>query len=270
MANAKAFYKNQNGEELRLLLDIDLLSQTIREWSAFGALVGQYSLELDELKNLSMGLSIAQAFQIKRSSLIAEAVLSQSQKAISSLPLWLLHQALDDYLGQSSTLIEQNDVLCLCFGVTRRDLKKEILARSDYDLPQLIAETFATSACGSCRGSIQKSLEDLRGENGLIKGLGHSQSRFDKEGHWIKIKNYYPAELVVYLDRLKKSWMKREEIENLFAIEIENIEGHHVWLSVKDLQNQKKDQDRFEKILMALSDYFKSETGILLFLHLVF
>ena len=49
---------------------------------------------LDELKNLSMGLSIAQAFQIKRSSLIAEAMLSQSQKAISSLPLWLLHQAL--------------------------------------------------------------------------------------------------------------------------------------------------------------------------------
>lgn len=270
MANAEATYINQTGDELKLLLDIDLKTQTIQDFYTLGTLTSQFSSELEELKTLVLGQSINEAYLVKRESLKAERLLPHNQRAISSLPLWLMHKALDDYSGVASTLAEQQDVLCLCFGVTRRDLKKEVLARSDYGLPQLIAETFATSACGSCRIYIQKTLEDIRSENGLIKGLTHSQTRLDSQGHWIKIKNYYPAELLVYLDDLKKMWMKREEIEKVFAIEIVNIEGHHLWFTVKGLQDQKSDQERFEKILMALSEFYKSETGILLFLHLIF
>jgi bacterioferritin-associated ferredoxin len=268
MANAQATYRDQQGRELTLKFHIDLKTQTIQELLIQGELTTQMELELNEFKTIVLGQTMSEIYSLKRESLQAEKLLDNGQLAIASLPLWLTHIAMDEYLGLSSTLNEQVDVLCLCYGVTKRDLKKELLKRAEYDLPQLIAETYATSACGSCRNIIKKTFEDLRVENGLIKGLAHSQTRIDKEGHWVKIKNFYPAELIIYLDDLKKEWMKREEIENLFDIQIENIEGPHLWLSVKSLLGQSEERDKHEKILIALSDYYKSVSGILLFLHL--
>ena len=159
----------------------------------------------------------------------------------------------------------EKNILCLCFGIGEEELKKQILLRPDYDLKEVISETMATSACGSCRSQIIKTMKDLREKHGLIQGLAHSQTRFDKEGNWIKIKNMYPSELLIKLDDLKIIWMKREGITDQFQIEILNIEGHHLWLSVSPAQ----DIERNEKVLSALSDFWRSETGALFFLHLL-
>ncbi len=268
MANAHATYKNSFGQELSLSLDIDLKSERVQDIFFKGSLKATYEAELLELKNLIANKSIDEIKKIKRSDLKMETLLSSKKLALGNLSLWLLNNALMDYLGTTVTLPEQKDALCLCFGVTRSDLTKEILKRADYDLLDIVAETMATSACASCLPSIRSALIDLRSEYGLIKGVAHSQTRFDKEGHWVKIKGMYPAEIVVLIDDLKRIWMKREAIDSQFIIELLNIEGHHLWFKVQGISGA-DDPDRFKKILDAFMEYLKSQTGILFFLHLV-
>jgi bacterioferritin-associated ferredoxin len=270
MANAEAHYKNERGDELHFSLDIDLKSQRILSFTTSGSLVSKYSQELKELKKLlAAEMTINDALKIKRADLYAD--LLSDPKLVASLSLWLLHKAIEDYLGTGARLNEQKDMLCFCFGVTRSDLKKEVLARSDYGLPEIIAETFATSACGSCLNIIEKTLIDLRASHGLIKGMSHSQSRTDKAGHWVKILGLYPADLIIKLDDLQTIWMKREAILDQFKIELVNIIGHHLFYTVMGLVPdvaEEVESERAEHILKAFSAYLKSETGVLFFLNL--
>ena len=264
MSNAVASYQNNEGLELKLFLDIDLKSSRIQDFYFKGQLASKYRLELEELKSLIINLPYSIALNLKREELKNEVRLSNNLLPLASISLWLVHKAIDDYLGTAETLSEQKDLICLCFGIGKKELKNEILKRSDYDLKMVIAETMATSACGSCKKQITTAMTELREEHGLIEGLTHSQSRIDKNGHWIKIKGMYPSELLVKLDLALVQWMKREEIIGQFQIEIQNIEGYHLWLKVLPSE----DSDRNQKILAALSDFWRSEFGVLFFLHL--
>jgi|GEM_PF-764894 len=265
MANAEARTKNAKGEDLQLLLDIDLSSQKVLEMRAKGALAAAHAEELKEIESAILGQSIESILKLKRS----DFRFSEKAKAMATPGFWLLHRAIENYLGSEAVLAEAKDRLCLCFGVGVHDLRKEILKRPDYELKHLIAETFATSACGSCLPSIRKTMEDLRLSHGMIEGLTHSKGRFDKAGNWVKVKGMYPGPLLVFLDEARKTWMKREQIESQFSIEFTQIEGLH--LTVKITETGKEiERDRAEKILQALSDYLKSDTGILFFLHLDF
>ena len=251
MSNAESHYQNESGLELKLFLDIDLKSEKIQEFYFKGSLSSKYALEFEELKTLVLNSSYKLALTLKRENLHSEVLLVNGKLPIASLSLWLLHSAIEDYLGTSTTLKSEKDLICLCF-------------RPDYDLKAIISETMASSACGSCREQLITTLKVLREENGLISGLTHSQTRVDAKGHWIKIKGMYPSELLIKLDNSKNIWMKREGLLNQFQIEIINIEGHHLWLKVLPSE----DPARNEKVLMALSDYWRSEIGALFFLHL--
>lgn len=264
MGNAESSYINSKGLELKLFLDIDLKSDLIQDFFYKGSLSSVYHNELEELKSLILNHPYGMALNLKRQSLRHEILLPNGKIPLASLSLWLVHQAIENYLGTSVTLPLKKDLLCLCFGIGKSELKKEVLARPDYGLQHVIAETMASSACGNCREQIIKGIKDLRDEHGLIFGLSHSKTRLDKEGHWIKIKGMYPSELLIKLDELKNSWLIREGIEDQFQIEIKNIEGHHLWLLV----TPDKDQERNEKVLMALSDFWRFEIGALFFLHL--
>lgn len=261
MSNAKSRYKNAEGDELELIVDIDLTSQKLQEMRAKGILANKYADELKELESLVLGKTISEALSIKRESMTNE-FRPEGKRAIASLSLWLLHRAIENYLGTETVLAETNDKLCLCFGIGVHDIRKKMLSRSDYELKNLIAETFATSACGSCLPSIKKTMEDLRLAHGMIEG------RFDKEGHWVKIKGMYPGPLLILLDDLKKEWMEREDLNTQFIIELTGIEGVHLSLSVKTIDQVAVDKDRAEKILQALSEFYKSKTGVLFFLAL--
>lgn len=268
MSNGHAVYKNLEGKELHLHIDVDLKSETIQDFFGKGTLLPDYENEIEELKNLVINQKIQDVIFLKRKSLQNEHRLKNGKLALSSLSLWLLHIAIEDYLGTAATLDEQKDLLCLCYGIGYKELKKQILSRPDYDLAKLIAETMATSACGSCRPSIEKAMLEIREEHGLILGLDHSQSRLDKSGNWVKIKGLYPADLLIKLDELKNVWMKREGIVDQFVIDIVRIEGHHLWLTVRLLDLSDEEPERANKILAALSDYWRSEIGALFFLHL--
>jgi bacterioferritin-associated ferredoxin len=268
MHNGHAVYKNSNGMDLHLYIDIDLKTDLIQDFFCKGLLLSEYESEILVLKSLVLNKKIADALALKRSDLKEEVLLVNGEKSLSSLSLTLLHNAIEDYLGTATTLTEQNDLLCLCYGVGSGELKKQILARHDYDVSKLIAETMATSACGSCRKLISESIISIREEHGLIFGLDHSQSTLDKGGRWITIKGLYPAELVLKLDALLKIWVLREEVNTQFAIQIVKIEGYHLWLTVKVLATgEDEESERAIKILAALSDYWRSEIGALFFLH---
>lgn len=256
MSNGQASYQSSNGSLLQLFIDVDLKTERIQDFFCKGNLLEIYRAEMDELKSLVLNQTIGNALGLTRLSL------KHAGQAIAPLGLWLLHQAIEDYLGTASSLEEDRDLLCLCYGIGIKDLKKQITTRSDYDLPQLVAETMATSACASCKTPIVLAMNKIREEHGLILGLEHSQSRTGKDGHWIKIKGLYPADLLIKLDELKNVWMKRENIEEQFSIEITKIEGYHIWLKVS------AEEDRATKVLAALSDYWRSVLGALFFLHL--
>ena len=264
MSNAESHYQNESGLELKLFLDIDLKSEKIQEFYFKGSLSSKYALEFEELKTLVLNSSYKLALTLKRENLHSEVLLVNGKLPIASLSLWLLHSAIEDYLGTSTTLKSEKDLICLCFGIGKRELKEQVLIRPDYDLKAIISETMASSACGSCREQLITTLKVLREENGLISGLTHSQTRLDAKGHWLKIKGMYPSELLIKLDNSKNIWMKREGLLDQFQIEIINIEGHHLWLQVMPSE----DPARNEKVLMALSDYWRSEIGALFFLHL--
>lgn len=253
MANALARYKN-----LQLELDIELSTQKIFEMKVSGDLKTADAAGFRQLESLVIGRSLDEALNIKRQEL------NPAEKTFGSLPLWLLHRAIENYLGSEAVLAESKDRLCLCFGVGVSDIRKQILKRPDYELKHLIAETFATSACGSCLSEVRKTMEDLRLSHGMIEGMTHSKGRFDKNGNWVKVKGLYPGPLLVLLDDLKKKWMEREGVTDQFTIEITDISGLHLSVSFPGVE-----KDRAEKILQALSDYYKSETGVLFFLHLI-
>jgi bacterioferritin-associated ferredoxin len=262
MANAEARYTNLKGEDLKLTLDID--RECVREVRIKGALSEKLAPEFKELESLILGKTVAEITALKRKDF---NTLNTKTDTVALLSLWMLNRALENYTGSEAFLTEGHDRLCLCFGVGLSDLRKQILKRADYELKHLIAETFATSACGSCLRPIQKAMEELRLSHGMLEGLAHSKGRLDKNGNWVKVKGLYPGPLLVLLDDLKKDWMKREGIAEQFSLELIHIEGLH--LSVKASALEKTlDQDRGEKILQALTDYYKSKTGVLFFLHL--
>lgn len=262
MPNAFASYKNFKGDELKISLDIDLKSEKIIDFFYKGNLSAEYDLEFLELKNLALGKSITEAL------LISPIQLKNKKQSIVPLSLWLLHKAIDDYQGFNNYLREQNDLICLCFGVGKKDLEKKILNQTDYELSKLIAETKATSACGRCKDEIITVMQEIRERHGIILGLDHSKSRLDKAGHWIKIKNLYPAELLIKLDDLKLEWMERENIVDQFEIEIINIEGFHLWVSIKSKINNEENSNKLEKILQTLGEFWQSKIGAFFFLHL--
>lgn len=273
MSNGHAVYTDPDGFFLNIFIDVDLKTEKIQDIYFKGNLETKYSLELNQLKNLVLNHSISDALLLKRSNLKDEVRLENGNFALASLSLWLLHLAIDDYRGNSASLNEQNDFLCLCYGIGLRELRTQVLSRSNYELSHLISETMATSACGSCKVLIQNALVTIREEHGLILGLDHSQSRLDKAGRWLKIKNLYPADLLIRLDDLKKTWMKREKILEQFEIEIVKIEGYHLWLTILLKENvehsSKISSKQSEGLLVALGDFWHSELGALFFLHLL-
>lgn len=263
MANIATFYNAKASVRgLSLFLDIDSKREIIREFHYEGEREAEFALEFEELKHLTLGKTLEELKSLLRQDLTQETKLPQGKKAISSLGLFLLRESISHYQGEVRTLKEERDFICLCFGVTKRDIVREVLANNQFELKDLIAETRASSACGSCRESILKIIDETRSSHGLIKGLTHSKSRYDKEGKWVKVAGLYPGPLLIKLDELKNEWMEREGIQNQYSLEFVDIEGFH--LTVKIAPHTPKTT---EALLSALSDFLRSRLGVLFFLQ---
>lgn len=262
MMESTAFFNAKaQTNDVTLYLDIDPKTEVIKEFFFTGPAADLYKFELEELKNLCLNKAIGEVRKIKRQSLSEETKLPNGKSPAMPRGLWLLRKALVSYTGEGGYLKKQTDVLCLCFSVTKKDIEKKVLSNKDFELKTLIQETMASSACGSCRVPIEKLIIDTRASHGLIKGLDHSQSRFDELGKWIKIYGMYPGPLLMKLEELKNTWMEREKITGQFEIEFIDIEGYHLTVRVNSTSEKV-----VSGLLYALSDYLKSELGILFFL----
>lgn len=219
----------------------------------------EFKNELDVLLSFIKGKNIHALRKLGRN----EIPEMSSKEIITPVALSLLNKALDSYLGEDVYLKERSDVLCLCYNVTKKNLKEFVLADIEFDLTKLLKNTMATSACGSCLKPINAYIAKIRSENGLIKGLKNSRARFDKEGHWIKINELYPADLMIKLDDLKNDWIAQNEIPESFSLEITDIEGNHV-----DMKMNIEDEFRRNIFTEALTEYYKEKTGTLFFLHI--
>lgn len=258
----KNFYFNAKSSlpELSLFLDIDPKTERVKKIFWEGKEAKIYNDEMEELSFLAMGQTILEVKNIKRNALKKETRLLNGEKKIANKGLWLLTSAMGSYTGEGAYLKTEKDFICLCFAVTKKDIVKKVSSNRDFDSNTLLQETMAGSACGSCQNMIQNIIEKTRNEQGIIKGLKHSKSRFDEKGHWLKILGMYPGPLLIKLQELKVNWMAREEITNRFQIEFLEIEGFH--LSIKINENDKKKGDELAR---GMSDYFKAELGVLFF-----
>ncbi len=266
MKNHHAYYQNTDLRWIELSIDFDKNIERIDKLNFSGSLVEAYQNELTELSLKVEGSLIESAMKLSSRDFQNIKKLANGEKAFTSLGLWLLHQAINDYFGRGRSLASQENLICHCYGVSREDLKTNLISRIDYDLEIIIAETKATSACGTCTAKIVRELKKIREDHGLVKGFKDARTRVDKDGNWIKINNMYPAELLIKLEELKIQWMIRENLVDLYKIEIVELEGHHVDLAVVSLLVGKSDNS--ETLIKALSEYWKSEIGAHFFLHL--
>lgn len=260
-AKARAF-------EHTLFLDIDSKKELVKDFFFEGAQSLHYSAEINELKSLVMGKSFAEIKHLDRKKLKLETLIN-GKKPMMPLGLYLLREAISSYTGEERAYKEQKNLLCLCFSITKKDIEKRVLEDKTYDLKSLIAETMASSACGSCRRPIEALMIKTRLENGLIKGLDHSKSRFDEKGQWLKIAGMYPGPLLIEIDSLKNQWMKREDISDQFKIVLVNLEGHHLSVKIEATHSSQDNEKTYTALSLALSDYLKNELGALFFIELV-
>lgn len=265
MMESTAFFNAKAAlPELSLFLDIDPRKDIIKDFHFDGPRASHYTVEMQELRSLTMGKTIEEVKRLSRDKIPLEAKLPNGKTPIMPVGLWLLQKAIANYAGEGRFYKEQHDMVCLCFSVTKGDIVKKVLAHKDYELKTLIQDTMASSACGSCRAPIEKMIIDTRNAHGLIKGLDHSKARLDAQGNWIKVAGMYPGPLLIKLTELKNEWMVREKITEQFKIEFTNIEGLHLTVSI-DSTNEKT----VAGLMSALTDYLKSKLGVLFFLKSV-
>jgi len=171
-----------------------------------------------------------------------------------------LDRCIDYYYGQEATVPEQKDILCTCFNLTERKLKELVLKDHLFDLKKLIAQTHATSACGSCLPLIQKKMEQIRNENGQLSGAKSRRARKNSKGEWIKVAGLYPIDLLITLDDLKQEWLLKNDLTSKINITFTKLEGLHVKTEI-DVD------DEFKKNLLieALRDYVLDKLGVLIF-----
>lgn len=265
MMESTAFFNTKAASnEVTLFLDIDPKKDTVKEFFFDGPEVFKYKPELDELKDLCLGKHLSDLKNIKRADLMFETRTLNGKKPVVALGLSLLREAVASYMGEGRFLKEERDLLCLCFSVTKRDIVRKVLTNKDFELKTLIQDTMASSACGSCRPSIEKLIQQTRNENGMIPGMDHSRSRLDPKGQWVKVMGMYPGPLLIKLEELKEEWMKREGIADQYKIEFVNIEGFHV-----DVRVSSDKPKVVEGLLLAMEEFMKSRLGVLLFFHAV-
>ncbi len=263
MTSSQLFFNTHstlNG--VTLTLDIDLKLEVIKSLYFDSANQTFFETSFNELTQKLSGQKLDLAESILRSECANERKLANGQKAIAPLGLSLLKLALEKFKGESTSLSEEKDYLCLCYGVSKKDVEEFVLKDKNFELKELITSTKASSACGTCKIPLLSHIEQVRLKHGLIKGLDHSRSQFDEHGHWIKIAGLYPGPLLIKLDELKEEWMKREEIIGKYEIFLKNIEGFHLEIEVHGANQAVR-----TSLISALNDFYQSKLGILFFLH---
>jgi hypothetical protein len=254
MSLVESIFQKNSDLFLKVYLEIDQHHETITDFFYKGTLVENHLNELIEIKEKIINKKIDEILQYRQSEFNS---LKDSNK-IHSLGLWLIHRAIDEFKGRDEVLSPHCKNLCLCFGFSLEDLETSLSLNPELDMDKLITDRNVTSACGGCKKSISEKLDKHR------KSL---RTKFDSKGKLIKVKELYPAELILILDNSLKKWIDNQKIISNLSAEIMKLEGYHVDVKFLDAFGANVSNP---DVLISLKDHWKKELDLDLYLHFSF
>ena len=60
--------------------------------------------------------------------------------------------------------MDTNEFICKCIGVTKNDLKQTIIKKGYFDFEEILDETSACIACGTCFNEIRSCIKNILSE----------------------------------------------------------------------------------------------------------
>lgn len=216
---------------LSVQIDFDFTTETIRQLKFAGSLKILFHDDLIFLESHLVDkrpYDFAQILENKKMS----TVLTQAMQNL-----------FNEYLGVVP-VGSSNDLLCACFGLTKKELQK--LCQSDsISFGELMATTKATTGCGSCLFSVQK----IYHENVYHKAPAVNESVFPAFKEW----SY--AESLIVVDDLRLNFLKELNL----ADDTFEIVGSKEWKI--EIASKIKIESEMKK---AFSLYVFSRTGLLI------
>ncbi|RLA65575.1 MAG: hypothetical protein DRQ88_02105 [Epsilonproteobacteria bacterium] len=190
--NANASYIPKEGVAATIFLDIDknkiidfsYEQKGLEKWIPSFSILGEKVIgkNLSEARELSFG------------------------DEFINLPVKLLNQAIDDFIGKTyrfELLGEKAEALiCRCFGVYKGQVL-DALKNGSGDLLSILDQTGATGGCSTCLFDVEKIIHDFQGETILVTPK--------KE----RVLGMTPVELYLKMDEIIKKWDPKNEVSEI-------------------------------------------------------
>lgn len=122
--------------ELKVQIDFDFKSETIKEIIFKGELVSHFESDINFLEK---ALDNARPYELAKIF---------SNQSLSTVLTQGLLNLFNDYLG-ISTINLSKDLICACYGISRREIVSHC-RQEQISFGELMAQTKITTGCGSC------------------------------------------------------------------------------------------------------------------------
>lgn len=180
---------------LSVQIDFDFSTETIRQLKFAGTLKEYF---FDDLNFLETHLENKRPYDFAK---------ILKDKNLSLVIAQGMQNLFNEYLGVVP-VGSANDLLCVCFGLTKRELQKLCQANA-ITFGEMMATTKATTGCGSCLSAVQK----IYHENAYLKAPIENASPFPAFKEWTY------AETLIMIDDLRIQFLQAENLaEDTFEI----------------------------------------------------
>lgn len=153
------------GDALKLTLRIDRETDKIidAKFQTFGCASAIASSSA--LTEIIKGRTIDEALQISNNN-IADYLggLPREKMHCSVMGREALEDAIADYKGEKETEIEEGEIICQCYGITDRKIKRVIQENNLHSVEDVTNFTKAGGGCGSCVPEIENILKEVWAE----------------------------------------------------------------------------------------------------------
>lgn len=204
------------GDALKLYLKVDengIITDAKFQTFGCGSAVASSSI----LTEMIIGMNIDEAKKITNKQIVeALGGLPPEKMHCSVMGHEALSSAIANYYGEEYIEPEEDKVLCNCFYVTEKNLRKAIENNQFKDIEAVMNHTRAGSACGQCHDSIQKVLEE-----------------YDTEKPQIDIKNMSVTQLVLKINNVIEKHISNELRKDGGDIELIDVKDNKVYVSLK-------------------------------------
>ncbi len=123
----------------------------------------EFKTEFELISNSALGLNLSEITKIKNPS-----------KEKPSLPLFMLHDAIQKFTNENIVLVCKDDLICRCYNQSEKDLL-DAFNKGDKSLFTLSNTTKASTGCGSCKLDIEALIRTFGGEKSKLLNKTNSE-----------------------------------------------------------------------------------------------